>query len=234
MRRAHTWLSCRFLLGMLAQSKSRYTPSGGRASGTASVATVLGWSRSKLGRSSSGDPGLVALDEAIAALETVRGSLQVKEREHPAMLDVAAEYGADATAAMKRSNVLLVACVLILAPLFLGSWLLASSDEDLTVARGLSVAAAFVALLGLLVAIGRQSLQSRKAATEARRLQRQLQTLACIAQDATPYDRLIRLALLHRVFPRSIDDRDPLSEPDWVTGDDVRTMWERLGRQDHQ
>ncbi len=194
---------------------------------------MWGWRRREA-VAPAGDIRLANLRDAIAALESVQSSLEQERAEQESPINQVAEgYGDDAASATRMSNRLLGASAALLAVLLLSSYALASIDNGGSGVAAVTITSGWAGLLvvGLLCAV--QALRYRKIATESTRLQRQLQTLACLSHNTTAYDKLVRFALLHRVFPRSVDNRDPLSEPDWLTGEDVRAMWADLDLRSH-
>jgi hypothetical protein len=85
-----------------------------------------------------------------------------------------------------------------------------------TTPRYFADAAAFLALLVLAGFFAMQAKRHRIASQEARRLELQVSSLdAYLAPLPSPARDLLRAAMLQRLFPRLLDDDDPVREPQW-------------------
>jgi hypothetical protein len=165
-------------------------------------------------------------------VETLRHVLTSLEDNSSPLRRVAMNYGEDADAAYRRSVRHVVAAsasfivtgLVALAPM---AW--ANGYEKLGAAGLLVLILAMAGFFVLGLTLLRASQRHRRHAAEAERMRRLVQTLACYASDESDSDyRLMRLALLQRLFPRSYETTDPLAESEWLTGEDVRKMWNSL------
>lgn len=162
---------------------------------------------------------LAALDHALTGVAGALSAAQRSASREDVIMDVADSYGRDAAMgwrAVRRLYICLGLFLLMLAATLLHGLLsLPSSSSNWAPTIWAHLAIALVILI-VSLPVWFQAERYRRSAAESQRMQRQLRLVDSYLEPLDDRARTImRAALVPRIFPRLLEDQDPMREPLW-------------------
>jgi hypothetical protein len=177
------------------------------------------------------------LDDAVAVADlAVRPTPANHGATSPVALTLGRAYGADAAADRRAEMWLYAAMAAMFAAAVTCAVVALMRAEAATLWRlwGFFVVSGLLAVSGVLLWV--QAERHRRASNEARRVQRHLSGVDWFLGDLPDEVRhLLQAPLAQRLFPRTLDDDDPLREPVWpVASDVVKAIHLHVARQERR
>jgi hypothetical protein len=134
-----------------------------------------------------------------------------------ALIEIAKKYGADARRGAFHVLFLYMTATIFMIASFIGAWHITESPAPQLAGRFWAVAGALL----VAIVLAYHANTRRRQVDEAQRLERQLTLLPSYLAPLPDAARsLMRAAMIQRVFPRLLEDDDPLRESEWFPGTD--------------
>jgi hypothetical protein len=165
---------------------------------------------------------VVGAAAAAARTKRIDGDIQRPTTLRSSLADFGRDYGNDASREQRLMVASDLAAVGSVGLALLVAWVAAhhSPGTGDPAAVYTAYASAFVLLSALAGFFAAQARRHRIAAQEFRRIARQIESVdAYLAPLPVPTRNLLRATMLQRLFPRLLDDDDPMREPRWPNAD---------------